>query len=203
MRCELPRGLCQAESVPFATWEYDDAVAAFVHETTHAVARARSPLLGQIAVETSGSTASSVVASRDGTTLDLPSASVGFGLTLDLRAMREADFDALATGIDLAADELGESLVGLFVENMNKVTEFTGNVVKSNGFTFESFYEMLDKIEWSLTDEDELSMPQIVMHPDSVKELPELTPEQEQALQELHQRKHEELLAGRRRRRLS
>jgi hypothetical protein len=62
---------------------------------------------------------------------------------------------------------------------------------------------MLDKMEWQLDENDELSTPSIVMHPDTVSKLPQATPEQVKMIKELKARKLEELLARRRRRRLS
>jgi hypothetical protein len=64
-------------------------------------------------------------------------------------------------------------------------------------------YEMLDKIEWTLDENDELSTPSIVMHPDTASKLPQPTPEQVKMIEKLKARKLEELLAKRRRRRLS
>jgi hypothetical protein len=62
---------------------------------------------------------------------------------------------------------------------------------------------MLDTIEWSLTDDDELSLPTIVGGPDVLKRLEDVTEEERASLDELMRSKHEELLARRRRRRLS
>ena len=84
------------------------------------------------------------------------------------------------------------------------MTTATGNTIDAGGaFTFEKFYEMLEMIEWTLDDDDELSHPSLVMHPEMADKLPEITPEQRARLDALKQRKHEELLARRRRRRLS
>jgi len=124
-----------------------------------------------------------------------------------VEAVRRGDIEALVAQMDLAADDLAEGLVGVLIENINKVTESTGNVVDAGGaFTFEKFYEALEMIDWSLDDDDQLSMPQLVVHPDTAEKLqalPELTAEQKAALDDLKRRKHEELLARRRRRRLS
>ena len=62
---------------------------------------------------------------------------------------------------------------------------------------------MLDKMEWKLDENDELSTPSIVMHPDTVPKLLQPTPDQVKMIEELKARKLEELLAKRRRRRLS
>ncbi len=154
--------------------------------------------------EEAGSTASSVVDTRDAAQLDLPSESIGFGITMDVQAVRGGDFGLFHAELDSAADELGKGLVRMVVRTVDQVTESTGNVVKGEGeFTFELFYEALDKMEWSLTPDGDLSIPTLVMHPDMVEKLPDLTPEQESALEALKRRKHRELLAGRRSRRLS
>lgn len=192
--------------MPFLTTEHDLAFGQFIYETTHELARARSPLLQRIRVVPAAGTASSVVDSRESEQLDLPARQVGFTLTSDVDAVRSCDVEALTAALDQAADELGKDLVGMFVDTMNKVTQSTGNVVQSKGkgFNFESFIEALDKLEWSLDDNDELVMPQLVVHPDTAKNLPrEATPEQQAQLDALKQRKRDELLARRRTRRLS
>lgn len=190
--------------MPFDLFEYDRAFTGFVHDTVNALARAQSPLLNRIAVEEAPGTASSVVDARETEPLDLPAESVGFEVTMDVEAVRQGNFESLVIELGSASEELGRQLVGMLITSLEKVTESTGNVVKTGGkFTFEHFYEMLDKIEWSLTEDDELSLPELVMNPESVKNLPEMTPEQEAAMDELKRRKHEELLARRRSRRLS
>jgi hypothetical protein len=193
-------------TVPFLTTEYDRAFGLFIYETTYGLARARSPLLQQIKVLPAAGTASSVVDSRESEQLDLPAQPVGLTLSGDVDAVLSCDVEALTAALDHAADELGRDLVGVLVDTMKKVTESTGNVVQSKGkgFDFESFIEALDKLEWSLDDNDELVMPQLVMHADTAKNLPpEPTPEQQARLDALTQRKREELLARRRTRRLS
>lgn len=192
--------------MPFQTTEYDTAFGQFIYETARQLAVARSPLLQQIHVAPAGGSASTVVDSREQGPLDLPAEPVGFSFTTHLEAVRDADFEALTVELDAAADELGKALVGMLIATLNKVTEKTGNVVQSggSGFDFDALIEALDRIEWSLDENGELVMPQIVMHPDTAKMLPsEPTPEQQATLDELKQRKRDELLARRRTRRLS
>jgi hypothetical protein len=184
--------------------EYDRAFAEFIFEVANALAIAAAPLLGQIPRVSAPGGGSSVVDARDFDQLDLPAQAVGFGVTIDLRAVRDGDFEPLVVGLSEGSDELASELMKMVIATVTRVTEATGNVVTSSGgVTFEAFYEALDGMEWSLTEDDELSLPTLVMHPDMVKKLPALTPDQEQALNELERRKVEELLARRRRRRLS
>lgn len=184
--------------------EYDSAFAEFIFEVAHALVMASSPLLRQIPRLSAPGTASSVVDARDFQQLDLPAQSVGFGVTTDLRAVRDGDFEPLVVSLSKGSDELARDLMTMLIGTVDLVTEATGNVVKSSGeITFEAFYQALDGMEWTLTEDDELSLPTLVMHPDTVKKLPALTPEQDEALEELKRRKLEELLARRRRRRLS
>jgi hypothetical protein len=125
-------------------------------------------------------------------------------MTLDLESVRNGDFEHLTCELDSAADDLGKGLVELFVQTVDKVTDFTGNtIVSEGGLTFDSFVEMLDRIEWSLDEDDELVKPSLMVHPDTAKKLPQGTPEQLQIIRDLEHRKHQELLARRRRRRLS
>jgi hypothetical protein len=185
--------------------EYHEAFTTFVYTSVNALARAQSPLLANIREEIVESGGSSVVDSRTDERLDLSSEPVGFEMGWEPDDVLKGNFAALLLQLDSASQELAEKLVGVFVKTMGDVTESTGNVVNAEGSppTFELIYEMLDKIEYSLDDDDELQMPSMIMHPDMVKKLPTLTPEQETALEELRQQKQEELLAKLRRRRLS
>jgi hypothetical protein len=184
--------------------EYDRAFAEFIFEVANSLAIAVAPLLGEIRRVSAPGAGSSVVDARDFDQLDLPSQPVGFGVTIELRAVRDGDFEPLVVGLSEGSDELASELMKLVIATVSRVTEATGNVVtSSDGMTFEAFYEVLDGMEWSLTDDDELSLPTLLMHPDTVEKLPALTPQQEAELEDLKRRKLEELLARQRRRRLS
>jgi hypothetical protein len=152
-------------------------------------------------------TVGSRVRSREGMDVELEPGGVDMEVTADLKAVRAGDFAVLHGELDKAADRLAEGLVGFFVEGISKVTEGTGNVVDAGGqkLSFEVVYEMLEKVEFSVDENDELVMPSLLMHPDQAEKLHEhgpLTPEQERRMAELKQRKREEALARRRRRRL-
>jgi hypothetical protein len=191
--------------VPFELPEYERAFAEFLRDTVQEVARAGDPVLSQIAVEKQTTTAASQIRSREGMVVDLPERRVGFELVTSLAAVRSADFDQFAADVHKAADELRKDLAKGFYENISTVTEATGNVVDVSGeLTFETLYEAMDQMEWTLTDEGELSVPSIIMHPSMVEKLRALeTPETLAAMDELKARKYEEALARRRRRRLS
>lgn len=194
--------------MPFALYEYEDAFSRFFGQTVRALARARSPLLSEMQVREVSGTLGTRVRSREGMDVELEPAGIEMDVTADLNAVRAGDLTPLQVQLDSAADQLAEGLVAFFVEGMNKVTEGTGNVVDAEGraASFELIYEMLEKIEFSLDENDELVMPSLLMHPsqlEKLKKLGPLTPEQERSMAELKQRKREEALARRRRRRLS
>lgn len=191
--------------MPFELPEYDEAFKNFLYVSANALARAQNPLLADIPEETTESGGSSVVDTRADELLDLPSEKVGFEIGWERDNVLQGNFEALLLELDSASGELGEKLVKMFIKTLGAITDSTGNVINAEGSppTFELIYEMLEKIEYSLDDDDELEMPSLLMHPDMVKKLPTPTPDQEAAIEELKQRKREELLAKRRRRRLS
>lgn len=194
--------------MPFALYEYDAAFSRFFGQAVRALARARSPLLSEMQFMEVSGTLGSRVRTRAGMDVELEPGGVDMDVTADLNAVRAGDFTVLHVEMDGAADRLAEGLVGFFVEGMNKVTEGTGNVVDAGGqkVSFELIYEMLEKVEFSVDENDELVMPSLLMHPTQAEKLQELeppTPDQERRLAELKQRKREEALARRRRRRLS
>lgn len=176
-----------------------------MQRTAHELAGVHHPLLAEMRSESTQSSASSVVDSRDGEQLDLPSEKVAFEVVSASEDIRNSNFAPLLTQLDSAGAELGEQLLTVFFNSMNAVTELTGNVVdaEGQGFSFDLLYELLEKMEFTLDDNDELVMPEIIMHPDMAKKLPEETPEERQRIEEFKRRKREELLAQRRSRRLS
>jgi hypothetical protein len=190
--------------VPFELPEYERAFVEFLHYTVQGVARAGDPVLSQIQVE-KATTAASRIRTREGMDVDLPERKVGFELMTSLAAVRSADYGEFAAAVHKAAEELRKDLAEGVFENLNTITEATGNVVDAGGeLTFEKLYELLDKMEWTLTDEGELSIPSLVMHPSMVEKFRSLeTPEALAAMEELKARKYEEALARRPRRRLS
>lgn len=200
------RIVCEARRVSFQLPEYDEAFSMFLYTTANELARAQHPLLAQFRTETTESGASSVVDSRGEDVLELPSERVGFEMGWNRDDMVAGNFDVLILALDAASNELGEGLMAMVFKTMSAVTQSTGNVVDAGGrkLSFELLVETLEKIEWSLNDDDELVMPSIVLHPDQMRNLPsEATPEEQAILDDLHRRKREELLAKRRSRRLS
>jgi hypothetical protein len=195
-------------AMPFALNEYDAAFARFFSQTMRVLAQAHSPLLAQMRfVEMSG-TVGSRVRNRQGMDIVLDPGETSTEVTSDLDAVRSGDYEQLYKAMFESADAMAEQLVGYFVETIGKVTEGTGNVIDAGGrpFGFDVFYETLEKLEFSIDENDELVMPQLVMNPtdaEKLRDLPPLTQEQQRMLDELKQRKREEALARRRRRRLS
>ncbi len=194
--------------MPFALNEYGEAFGIFVGDVVRELARSRDPVLREMTFEAVPSTVGSRVQSRDGLNVELEPSSVGFEITLTDEEIRDFDISALVFQLDQAADEYAKGLMKMWVETMGKVTEATGNVVDAGGeLTFETFYEMLEKMEWpDVDDEGNQVLPSIVAHPNTVERLtslPDLTPEQQARMDALKKRKHEESLARRRSRRLS
>jgi hypothetical protein len=191
--------------MPFALPDYDLACAYVISRVTKDIARASSPVLSQIKVVPMQSTVSTVVETRDAMALDLPAEPIGFELGVKAEDVRDGNFEALQVKLVEAAKGYAKQLSKLVYGTLGKITTATGNTLDAGGhpLTFEMLHEMLDKMEWTLDENDELSTPSLVMHPETASKLPQPTPEQDKMIEELKARKLEELLAKRRRRRLS
>ncbi len=194
--------------MPFALYEYDFAYAAFFSAATRALARAQSPMLSQVHFGELSGPLGSRVRTREGMDVVLEPGEAISEVTNDLSAVRTGNYEELYVELEKASDAMAQSVVGLLVQNMAKVTDATGNVVDAGGRppSFELLYDALEKIDFTVDENDELVMPALYMHPDTAKKweaLPPLTPEQEAKLDDLKIRKREEALARRRRRRLS
>ena len=86
--------------------------------------------------------------------VDLPERQVGFGLTISFEAVRSANYDEFAEHLYEAAEALADDMTKSILEDIGVITEATGNVVDAGGeLTFEKVYEMMDGMEWGLTDE--------------------------------------------------
>ncbi len=168
------------------------------------MANSYSPLLAKIPSEAAAGSASSVVDRRGSPPLELLGEEIRFGWETKYSDVRSGTFVSLTLGIDAAGNQLAEQMEKMLFRNLEKVTESTGNVIDVGGkLKFEHVYEMFDKREWSLDDNDELEMPDLVVNPADIDKLPKLTPREQQQLNDLKTRKREELLARRRSRRLS
>lgn len=193
--------------MPFALPEYDAAFGRFFSQTMRVLAQAQSPLLAEMRFVEMPGAVGSRVRDRRGMDIVLNPGKSSTEVSSDLKAVRNGGYEQLYEAMFESADSMAEQLVGYFVESMGKVTEGTGNVVDAGGrpFGFEVFYETLEKLEFSLDENDELVMPSLIMNPadaERLRDLPPLTVEQQRMLDELKQRKREEALARRRPRRL-
>jgi hypothetical protein len=190
--------------MPFALPEYDIAFWRYVHDATRDMAQSQSELLGSMTFVEEGSTVGSRVQDRDGMDVELEPAATAVEMSTVFEDVRAGNLDAFASQIHAAGEEFGKQLVEHWAASMKKLTDATGNTVDAGGnLTFEKFYEMLDRMEWTVDENDKLNMPSLVMHPDAVKNLPEETPETKAKIAELLERKRKEAVARRRRRRLS
>jgi len=194
--------------MPFALFEYNAAFGRFFSQTMRVLAQACSPLLAEMRFIEMPGTVGSRVRDRQGMDVVLDPGNISTEVTSDLKAVRAGDYERLYEAMYESADSMAEQLVGYFVEGMGKVTEGTGNVTDADGrpFGFDVLYETLEKLEFSVDENDELVMPSLVMHPtqaEKLRDLAPLTDEQQRKLDELKERKREEALARRRRRRLS
>lgn len=194
--------------MPFALYEYDLAFSRFFSQNMRVLAQAQSPLLADMRFIEMAGTVGSRVRDRQGLDIVLDPGKISTDVSSDLQAVRTGDYERLYEAMYESADSMAEQLVGHFVERMNKVTEGTGNVTDAGGrpFGFEVLYEALERLDFSVDENDALVMPSLVMHPTQaakLRDLPPLSSEQQRKLDELKERKKEEALARRRRRRLS
>src|SRR5688572_12556855 len=114
--------------IPFELPEYDRAFAEFIYEVANALVLANSALLRQIPRMSSPGAGSSVVDARDFEQIDLPEQAVGFGLTVELDAVRNGNFEPLIVGLNDGSDELARCLMDMVIGTVSRVTEATGNV---------------------------------------------------------------------------
>jgi hypothetical protein len=190
--------------MPFKLPEYDDAFGRFFMEAAHELALAREPLLAQISFERSPGALGSVIEDEQGNDVDLPPGSMESEGSMRVDAIRDGDLDEFLVAVDALSEAIADGYMRHLVGTIDVVTSATGNIVDASGRpNYEAFMEALEALEWSLTDDDKLAMPSLIMNPAHVDKFPPLTDEQKRRLEELQERKLKELLAARRSRRLS
>jgi hypothetical protein len=146
----------------------------------------------------------SVIQDARGRDVDLPATSTEIEAGSSVNSIREGYLVELIVGIDEISAQIEDGYMKSLIATMDTVTKATGNVLDATGRpNFDVFMEALEAREWSLTEDDILSMPTIIVNPADVDKFPPLTDEQKAQLADLHQRKLGELLAARRSRRLS
>lgn len=111
------------------------------------------------------------------------------------------DTDSLLTNIANAADVMGGQLVSAAAEHIGEICKQTGNVIDAAG---RDFYDVLIEAAEQMQlafDEDGVLQNSILSHPDDAPKTPP-TPEQEERLNAIVDRKREEWNAARGRREL-
>jgi hypothetical protein len=111
------------------------------------------------------------------------------------------DTDSLLANIAIAADVMGGQLVSAAAEHIGEICEQTGNVIDATGRDFyDVIIEAAEQMQLSF-DDDGVLQHSILLHPDDAPRTP-ATPEQEEKLKAIVDRKREEWNAARGRREL-
>jgi hypothetical protein len=188
----------------FALPEYEHAFDRFFADAIHELVGAHEPLLADMDWETTPGATASVFQDQVGEDVELTQAPISAAGVVRRAPIRRGTLIDLWLTIDDIAKQMARGMVKGLIGTLDTVTGATGNVVSGAGKpTFRAMLEVLETIEWSLTDDDELSMPTMMLHPDTLKEMPPATPDELAQIEELKERKLNELLSRRRRRRLS
>jgi hypothetical protein len=181
----------------------------FVGRTLDALSRSRGGLLAQIRSEPTSRSGGTRITTDAGDVVTFEPAEIAATMTLqwdDIAAGREG---ALIATIDEAAEHHHNEMTKWVLENLEQITEATGNAIDASGRPmFDAVYEMFETIELTFEDDGSISSGFMwVMHPDMAQKMKqfeaEMTPEQRKRLDDLIERKREEFFARRRRRKLS
>lgn len=189
--------------VPFDVPEYERAFLTFFGEAIHEVAAVRDPLIAEIPFEQSPGAMGSVIQDQEGNDVELVSDPISTKIEITRNDVLAGDVEPLLLLIDSASEDLSAGLAKNLFASLSTVTEATGNVVDAKGKSvYDAMIEMMETIELTLDDDDELSLPSAWMNPKTMENLPPPTPEQEARMEELKKERLAELLARRRSRRL-
>jgi hypothetical protein len=193
----------------FKLTEYARAEVAFVGATISALSKSRGGLLGEISTEATSRTGTTQVTTDSGETVEFHGTEIAAKMTLDWEDIAAGRVESLLTTLDEAAEQHHEQVTKWVLENIERLSEATGNTVDaSDKSLFDAVYEMYEKVELSFEDDGSISKGFAwVMHPDTAEKFKrleeEMTSEQREKLDALIDRKRKEFFARRRRRELS
>jgi hypothetical protein len=195
--------------VVFKLTEYARAEAMFVGRTLDALSRSRGGLLAEIRSEPTSRSGETRITTDSGEVVTFEPGEVVAQMSVEWDDVSAGRVDALIATIDEAAGHHHNEMTKWVLENIERLTEATGNAIDASGRPmFDAVYEMFETIELSFEDDGSISKGFMwVMHPDMVETMKrfeaEMTQDQRKKLEELIDRKREEFFARRRRRKLS
>jgi hypothetical protein len=187
--------------------EYARAEASFVHETLHALAKARDGLYGQISTAPAQRIGTTQITTDEGVVVEQEPMEVRTKLSIQTDDLVAGRIEPLLGAFDEAAESFLDSLMPQVFEALARVSEATGNVVDAKDRPiFDAFYEMFEKVELRFSEEGQIDGSALVVNPEDWKKIEadqaNWSPEQHRKLQELIERKRETFNAERRHRRL-
>lgn len=180
--------------------EYARAAMDFMEEAHEALLHANSPLVGRMPRQR----VEALPITRyvfESEVVEMAPEPVEAAMTMRLDAVKVCDIDELMAMISDASATMAAQLQRQLLDHIQRLTEATGQVVSGAGKDpVDAILESLEVMEMSIDDDGNLALPTLVMNPDA--QLPELTPDQNQRLNELLARKEAEARARRPARRL-
>jgi hypothetical protein len=195
--------------VLFKLTEYARAEAMFVGRALEALSRSRGGMLAEIRSEPTSRSGETRVTTDTGEVVTFEPGEVVSHMSLQWDDIATGRVDALIATIDEAAGHHHDEMTKWVLENLERLTEATGNAIDASGKPlFDAIYEMYETIELTFEDDGSISKGFMwVVAPDVFEKMKrleaEMTPEQRRQLEELIDRKREEFFARRRSRKLS
>jgi hypothetical protein len=192
----------------FRLIEYALAERGFIGTTLDALARVHNPLLSRIPTERTSRVQTTQITTDTGDVVEQQPLEIRTKLTQTPQDIVDGRLDNFLASLDEAAEEYAHQFGKQFYEYLSRVTEAIGNVVdaKDRPF-FDSFYEMLEKIDLRFDEEGRVQQGwELHVNPANaeklVKDLDNMTPDQHAKLDALIERKRQEFNARRRNRRI-
>ena len=210
MRTELVRIVARVTAdgsshFAFVANEYLNAERDFAFQAIGEIARRNSPLLSEIATESTEAVVVTQVTTDAGETVELGGVSLEATVELSIAEILAGRPAPLLAQLNAAGHKQAEALIGHLLGSISQITEATGNTVSAEGRPFfDALLELLETTDLTFDEDGKLEQV-LVTHPDTAERIQGLepTPEQSAALNALLERKRGEFDAAKRRRRLS
>lgn len=154
--------------MPFALPEYETASQHQAWLAIRALAIAGSALLQQVTFVTAEEIPTSVVSSSDGRTLEIPSALVGFGFSLDPSRLAAGELGDVLLELNTAAQVQANELERHMFQTLSSVSDFVGNVTDAGGkgLTLDVLTEAMATMDIAFDDDGKAVGLTLAVHPD-------------------------------------
>ncbi len=200
-----PSGAADHASIAARPAEYEAATQRWIQQTVQHIMRARDRVYAQLRTEQAETVPATRLDLGGGQEFAVDPVRIHVDGSIAIDPLIDGDLEDLHVQVSSIADQQLEQFMRAYFTTISKVTDKTGNTIDAHGDAAEGLLAVLEKMDIAFGEDGLPALEMIVSPADADRiraQLDALTVEQQQRLTGIINRKREEYLASRRRRRL-